>query len=62
LVPPPEARCDQLDGWRRAAEPPLYQGAIDTFNWRAAATVLPAILALVVLGDLASAWLRRRII
>lgn len=34
----------------------------DTFNWREAATVLLAILALVILGELLSAWLRRWII
>lgn len=40
----------------------ILQGAIDTFNWREAATVLLAILALVILGEIVSAWLRRRII
>lgn len=40
----------------------ILQGAIDTFNWREAATVLLAILALVILGELVSVWLRRRII
>ena len=38
------------------------QGAIDTFNWPEAATVLLAILALVVLGEIVSAFLRRRIL
>jgi phosphonate transport system permease protein len=40
----------------------VLQGAIDTFNWQEAATILLAILALVILGEFLSAWLRRRII
>ncbi|SDF44766.1 phosphonate ABC transporter, permease protein PhnE [Limimaricola pyoseonensis] len=40
----------------------ILQGAIDTFNWPEAATVLLAILALVILGEIVSAWLRRRIL
>lgn len=40
----------------------ILQGAIDTFNWPEAATVLLAILALVVLGEIVSAFLRRRIL
>lgn len=40
----------------------ILQGAIDTFNWREAATVLLAILTLVILGEIVSGWLRRRII
>ncbi|MEC9244582.1 phosphonate ABC transporter, permease protein PhnE (plasmid) [Nitratireductor rhodophyticola] len=40
----------------------ILQSAIDTFNWQEAATVLLAILALVVLGEIVSAWLRKRII
>ncbi|WP_112323908.1 phosphonate ABC transporter, permease protein PhnE [Oceanibium sediminis] len=40
----------------------ILQGAIDTFNWPEAATVLLAILALVVLGEVVSAFLRRRIL
>lgn len=40
----------------------ILQGAIDTFNWPEAATVLLAILALVVLGEVVSAYLRRRIL
>jgi phosphonate transport system permease protein len=40
----------------------ILQSAIDTFNWQEAATVLLAILALVILGEVVSAWLRRRII
>jgi phosphonate transport system permease protein len=38
------------------------QGAIDTFNWQEAATILLAILALVIIGEFVSAWLRRTII
>ncbi len=40
----------------------ILQGAIDTFNWPEAATVLLAILVLVILGEVASAVLRRRIL
>jgi phosphonate transport system permease protein len=40
----------------------ILQGAIDMFNWREAATVLLAILALVALGEFVAAWLRKRII
>ncbi|MGR3756236.1 MAG: phosphonate ABC transporter, permease protein PhnE [Tranquillimonas sp.] len=40
----------------------ILQGAIDTFNWPEAATVLLAILALVILGEVISAFLRRRIL
>jgi phosphonate transport system permease protein len=40
----------------------ILQGAIDTFNWQEAATVLLAILCLVILGELVSAFLRKRII
>lgn len=40
----------------------ILQGAIDTFNWPEAATVLLAILSLVILGEIVSAFLRRRII
>ncbi|SFG06856.1 phosphonate transport system permease protein [Palleronia marisminoris] len=40
----------------------ILQGAIDTFNWPEAATVLLAILALVILGEIISAFLRRRIL
>lgn len=40
----------------------ILQGAIDTFNWPEAATVLLAILALVILGELVAAYLRRRIL
>ncbi|MEI4472367.1 phosphonate ABC transporter, permease protein PhnE [Frigidibacter sp. MR17.24] len=40
----------------------ILQSAIDTFKWQEAATVLLCILALVVLGEVISAWLRRRIL
>ncbi|QFT99494.1 Phosphate-import permease protein PhnE [Roseovarius sp. THAF8] len=40
----------------------ILQGAIDTFNWPEAATVLIAILVLVILGEVVSAFLRRRIL
>lgn len=40
----------------------ILQGAIDTFNWQEAATVLLAILALVIVGEIISGWLRKRII
>jgi phosphonate transport system permease protein len=40
----------------------MLQSAIDTFKWQEAATILLAILALVILGEIVSAWLRRRII
>lgn len=40
----------------------ILQSAIDTFNWQEAATVLLSILALVVLGEVVSAWLRKRVI
>ncbi|WP_274424900.1 phosphonate ABC transporter, permease protein PhnE [Chelativorans sp. YIM 93263] len=40
----------------------ILQGAIDTFNWQEAATVLLAILALVIAGEVVAGTLRRRII
>lgn len=40
----------------------ILQGAIDTFNWQEAATVLLAILALVIIGEIIAMALRRRII
>ena len=40
----------------------ILQGAIDTFNWPETATVLIAILGLVVIGEVVSAFLRKRII
>ncbi len=40
----------------------VLQGAIDTFRWQEAATVLLCILALVIVGEVVSAWLRRRIL
>ncbi|WP_018690440.1 phosphonate ABC transporter, permease protein PhnE [Ahrensia kielensis] len=40
----------------------VLQGAIDTFNWPEAATVLLAIIALVVIGEFIAAFLRSRIL
>ena len=40
----------------------VLQGAIDTFDWQEAATVLLAILVLVALGEFVSGWLRSRLI
>ena len=40
----------------------VLQGAIDTFNWPEVATILLAIVVLVILGEVVSAWLRRRIL
>ncbi|MCB1312429.1 MAG: phosphonate ABC transporter, permease protein PhnE [Sedimentitalea sp.] len=40
----------------------MLQGAIDTFNWPEVATILLAIIVLVILGELVSAFLRRRIL
>ncbi|WP_310620578.1 phosphonate ABC transporter, permease protein PhnE [Flexibacterium corallicola] len=40
----------------------LLQGAIDTFNWQEVATILLAIIALVVIGEVVAAWLRRKIL
>jgi phosphonate transport system permease protein len=38
------------------------QGAIDTLAWQVAATVLIAILAVVIFGEIVSGWLRSRVI
>lgn len=40
----------------------VLQGAIDTFNWPEVATILIAIIALVVLGEVVAAWLRKRVL
>lgn len=40
----------------------ILQGAIDTFNWPEVATILLAIIALVIMGEVISAFLRRRIL
>ncbi|MBR9653017.1 phosphonate ABC transporter, permease protein PhnE [Thalassovita aquimarina] len=40
----------------------ILQGAIDTFNWPEVATILLVIIALVILGEVVSAWLRKRIL
>lgn len=40
----------------------ILQGAIDLFDWQTAATVLIAILIVVILGEFVSAALRRRVL
>lgn len=40
----------------------ILQGAIDTLDWRTVATVLIAIVALVILGEAIAAWLRNKVI
>jgi phosphonate transport system permease protein len=40
----------------------VLQGAIDTFNWPEVATILIAIIVLVIIGEVISAHLRRRIL
>lgn len=40
----------------------ILQGAIDTFQWQTAATVLLAILVVVILGEVVSGALRRRVL
>jgi phosphonate transport system permease protein len=40
----------------------VLQGAIDTFNWPEVATILIAIIVLVIIGEVISAYLRRRIL
>ena len=40
----------------------LLQGAIDTFKWREVSLILLAILAVVVIGELVSGWLRDKVI
>ncbi|MDZ7800369.1 MAG: phosphonate ABC transporter, permease protein PhnE [Trueperaceae bacterium] len=40
----------------------LLQGAIDTFKWQEVATILIAILLVVVAGEFVSGWLRRKVI
>lgn len=40
----------------------VLQGAIDTFNWPEVATILLAIIVLVIIGEVISAFLRRRIL
>lgn len=40
----------------------ILQGAIDTFNWPEVATILIAIIVLVIIGEVISAFLRRRIL
>lgn len=40
----------------------ILQGSIDMFAWRQAAAILLAILAVVVLAEVVSAWLRRKVL
>ena len=40
----------------------ILQGAIDTFQWRTASTILIAILVVVILGEVVSGALRRRVL
>lgn len=40
----------------------ILQGAIDTFNWPEVSMILITILALVILGEVVSSYLRRKII
>lgn len=40
----------------------ILQGAIDLFDWQTVATILIAILGVVILGELVSAALRRRVL
>ena len=40
----------------------ILQGAIDTFNWQEVSMVLLAIIALVVVGEVVSSYLRRKIL
>lgn len=40
----------------------ILQGAIDTFQWRTASTILIAILVVVVLGEFVSGALRKRVL
>ena len=40
----------------------ILQGSIDMFAWRQAAAILLAILVVVVLAEIVSAWLRRKVL
>lgn len=40
----------------------ILQGAIDTFAWQTVATILLAIIVLVLLGEAIAAWLRNKVI
>ncbi|HBS25508.1 ABC transporter permease subunit, partial [Thalassospira sp.] len=37
----------------------VLQGAIDTFAWQTVATILLAIIGLVIVGEALAAWLRK---
>ena len=40
----------------------ILQGAIDTFAWREVATILLAIIVLVIIGEAVAGWLRGRVL
>ncbi|SHF85364.1 phosphonate transport system permease protein [Modicisalibacter ilicicola DSM 19980] len=40
----------------------ILQGAIDTLDWRTVATILLAIIVLVIAGEALAAWLRKKVI
>ncbi|MFH1804963.1 MAG: phosphonate ABC transporter, permease protein PhnE [Pseudomonadota bacterium] len=40
----------------------VLQGAIDTFAWQTVATILLAIIVLVIIGEALAAWLRKKVI
>ncbi|NYT38163.1 phosphonate ABC transporter, permease protein PhnE [Allopusillimonas soli] len=40
----------------------ILQGAIDTLHWRTVATILLAIIGLVIAGEAVAAWLRKKVI
>jgi phosphonate transport system permease protein len=40
----------------------ILQGAIDTLDWRTVATILIAIIVLVIIGEAIAAWLRNKVI
>lgn len=40
----------------------ILQGSIDTFAWQAVATILIAIIILVLVGEAVTSWLRRKVI
>ncbi|WP_417834958.1 phosphonate ABC transporter, permease protein PhnE [Thalassospira xiamenensis] len=40
----------------------VLQGAIDTFAWQTVATILLAIIGLVIVGEALAAWLRKKVI
>ncbi|WP_048306693.1 hypothetical protein, partial [Halomonas sp. PR-M31] len=40
----------------------ILQGAIDMLDWRTVATILLAIIVLVIAGEALAAWLRKKVI